>query len=57
MDSTASHELLTFMDVFSGYNRIRMNKEDQEKMAFITNQGLYYYKVMSFGLKNAMVTY
>ena len=25
MDSTASHELLTFMDAFLGYNQIRMN--------------------------------
>ena len=25
VDSTASHELLTFMDAFSGYNQIRMN--------------------------------
>ena len=28
MDSTAGHELLTFVDVFSSYNQIRMNKED-----------------------------
>ena len=46
-----------FMDAFSGYNQIRMAKEDQEKTAFITSQGLYYYKVMPFGLKNARATY
>jgi len=28
VDSTASHELLTFMDTFSGYNQICMNEED-----------------------------
>ena len=28
VDSTADHELLTFIDAFSGYNQIRMNKED-----------------------------
>jgi len=44
MDSTAGHELLTFMDVFSRYNQIRMNNEDQEKMAFVTSHGLHYYK-------------
>jgi len=34
-----------------------MSEEDQEKNAFITSQRLYYYKVMSFGLKNARTTY
>ena len=57
VDSTAGHKLLTFMDAFSGYNQIRMVKEDQEKTAFITSQRLYCYKVMLFGLKNAGATY
>ena len=57
VDSTAGHKLLTFMDTFSGYNQIRMTKEDQEKTSFITSQGIYYYKVMHFGLKNAGATY
>ena len=57
VDSTAGHKLLTFMDTFSGYNQIKMAKEDQEKTAFITSQGLYFYKVMPFGLKNAGATY
>ena len=57
VDSTAGHKLLTFMDAFSRYNQIRMVTEDQEKTAFITSKGLYCYKVMSFGLKNAGATY
>ena len=57
VDSTAGHKLLTFMDAFSRYNQIKMDEEDQEKTAFITSQGLYCYKVMSFGLKNAGATY
>ena len=28
VDSTTSHELLTFIDAFSGYNQIRINEED-----------------------------
>ena len=57
VDSTAGHKLLTFMDAFSGYNQIKMNEEDQEKTTFITSQGLYCYKVIPFGLKNAEATY
>ena len=57
VDSTAGHRLLSFMDAFSGYNQIRMNETDQEKTSFVTSQGLFCYKVMSFGLKNAGATY
>ena len=57
VDSTAGHKFLTFMDTFSGYNQIQMAEEDQEKTAFITSQGLYSYRVMPFGLKNAGATY
>ena len=57
VDSTARHQLLSFMDAFSGYNQIRMNKSNQEKSSFVTSQGLFCYKVMPFGLKNAGATY
>ena len=57
VDSTAGHKLLTFMDPFSRYNQIKMVEEDQEKIVFITSQGLYCYKVMPFRLKNAGETY
>jgi hypothetical protein len=57
VDSTAGHKLLTFMDAFSGYNQIMMDKDDQEKTSFITSKGLFCYRVMPFGLKNAGATY
>ena len=57
LDSTARHELLSFMDAFSGYNQIKMKEEDQEKTSFMTSQGLLCYKVMSFRLKNAGAMY
>ena len=57
VDSTAGHQLLSFMDAFSGYNQIKMDEVNQEKTSFITSQGLFYYKVMPFGLKNAGATY
>uniref|UniRef100_A0A2N9IT33 Uncharacterized protein n=1 Tax=Fagus sylvatica TaxID=28930 RepID=A0A2N9IT33_FAGSY len=57
VDSTAGHRLLTFMDAFSGYNQIMMDESDQEKTSFITSKGLFCYRVMPFGLKNAGATY
>ena len=57
VDATAGHELLSFMDAFSGYNQILMHPDDQERMAFIIKRGIVCYKVMPFGLKNADATY
>ena len=57
VDSTARHQLLSFIDAFSGYNQIKMEEADQEKTSFVTSQGLFYYKVMPFGLKNTRATY
>ena len=57
VDSTARHQLLSFIDAFSGYKYIKLDKTDQEKTSFITSQGLFCYKVMPFKLKNAGVTY
>ena len=34
-----------------------MEEVDQEKTSFVTSQGLFCYKVMPFGLKNAGATY
>ena len=53
VDATAGHGILSFMDAYSGYNQIRMSPEDEDKTMFITDRGLYCYKVMPFGLKNA----
>ncbi|CAL2228165.1 unnamed protein product [Prunus armeniaca] len=57
VDATTSHEALSFMDGSSGYNQIRMLPEDEELTAFRTPKGIYCYKVMPFGLKNAGTTY
>ena len=37
VDSTARHQLLSFMDAFSSYNQIKLAKVDQEKTSFATN--------------------
>ena len=57
VDSTARHEMLSFLDAFFGYHQIPMALDDEEKTAFITPHKLYCYKVIPFGLKNAGATY
>ncbi|XP_070057549.1 uncharacterized protein [Nicotiana tomentosiformis] len=57
IDAIAGHELLSFLDAYSGYNQILMEEEDQEKTIFITHQGMYCYMVIPFGLKNTRATY
>lgn len=57
VDTTTGHKLLSFMDVYSGYNQILIHPEDLEKTSFITERGIYCYKVMLFRLKNAGATY
>ena len=49
--------MLSFLDCYSGYHQIALKEEDQIKTAFITPYGVYAYKTMSFGLKNAGATY
>jgi hypothetical protein len=57
IDSTAGCVMLSFLDAYSGYNQIKLKKEDEEKIAFITPYDVLCYQVMPFGLKNAGATY
>jgi hypothetical protein len=53
VDATASLELTSLLDCYSGYHQIWMMKEDEPKTSFITPSGTYCYLRMSKGLKNA----
>uniref|UniRef100_A0A2N9G704 Uncharacterized protein n=1 Tax=Fagus sylvatica TaxID=28930 RepID=A0A2N9G704_FAGSY len=57
VDATSGHQRMSFLDAFQGYHQIAMNPADEEKTAFITPRGIFCYKVMPFGLKNAGATY
>ncbi|GJV78683.1 reverse transcriptase domain-containing protein [Tanacetum coccineum] len=46
-----------FLDAYKGYHQIHMEKEDEEKTAFIISQGIFCYTKMPFGLRNAGSTY
>jgi hypothetical protein len=53
----AGSALLSFLDCYLGYHQIALREEDQSKTSFITPFDTYYYKTMSFGLKNVGATY
>lgn len=50
-------ELLSFMDVYSNYNQIRMHLMDEDKTTFMGTLSNFCYTVIPFGLKNVGVTY
>jgi hypothetical protein len=52
VDATASSELMSLLDCYSGYHQIWMKKEDEPKTIFITPSGTYCYLLMPEGLKN-----
>jgi hypothetical protein len=57
MESMAGSVLCYFLDCYSRYHQIALNPDDEEKTTFIMPHGIYCYKVMTFGLKNAGATY
>jgi hypothetical protein len=57
IDSTASCELLSFLDAYSCYHQIRLIINDEEKTTFITSFEIFYYTKMTFKLKNGGATY
>jgi hypothetical protein len=54
----ARNEMYYFMDDYNNYNQVKMAEKNKEKKTFISEcQGAYAYKVMPFGLCNALATF
>jgi len=57
VESLDGFRLKCFLDAYKGYHQISMKRIDEDKTAFHTDQGIFCFKKMPFGLKNAGATY
>ncbi len=52
-DAIGQAKYFTVFDMTKGFYQIKVKKDDRWKTAFVNHRGLFQYKVMPFGLKNA----
>jgi hypothetical protein len=57
VNSLAGYRWKSFLDAYKGYQPIQMSREDEDKTAFRTNEEMFCYRKMPFGLKNVGATY
>lgn len=57
IDALAGNEILSFLDAYSEYNKIRLHLEDLKKTSFIMDYVTYCYNVIPFSLKSIRATY
>ena len=57
LDQLQRSKYFSTLDLTSGYWQVQLHHDSREKTAFITHQGLYHFRVMPFGLKNAAAVF
>ena len=55
--SLSGNKYFSSLDLAAGYFQIPMAEKDKDKTSFITDDGLYRFNVMAFGLTNAPATF
>jgi len=53
LDQLGRSKYFSTLDLAAGLWKIRVHEDSQEKTAFITQHGLYEFRVMPFGVMNA----
>ena len=53
LDGMAGAKIFSTLDLRSGYWQIPMHKDSKDKTTFTCHRGIYRFKRLSFGLKNA----
>ena len=57
IDQIGNAKFVSTFDMLKGYWQVPLNQRAREISAFVTSSGLYQYKVMPFGMKNAPPTF
>ena len=57
MDQIGNAKFVSTFDMLKGYWQVPLTQRAREISAFVTPSGLYQYKVMPFGMKNAPATF
>ena len=57
LDALAVSKWFSTLDLISGYWQVEIKDEDRPKTAFCTTEGLFQFRVMTFGLCNAPATF
>ena len=57
IDEVGAAKFVTKLDLLKGYWQVLLTERAREVSAFITPKGLFSYRAMSFGLRNAPATF
>lgn len=57
VDTTTRFKVMSFMDAYSSYHKIYIHPKDEDKIAFIIEEGTFCYTRMPFRLKNTGETF